>query len=202
MTEERSCFNADYYQDLHDNNKAFIDNNWLLSEFDLIRASAGDAESVLELGCGNGRFLELAATVWRDVTGVDWARSPRIDVLLGAQPRIGFLQTDVATLNFSRSYDLIVSADFFEHLPGSLLPRVISESLRAGRINFHKIACYDDGHSHLSILSPDEWLDLFSSQPGGHSMRIVTRELRKGNPENIVITLSNVPGGGDSLAQL
>lgn len=194
MNDKRNYICAEYYQNLHDTNHAFMKNNWLLNELDFIKKIAGDTNSVLELGCGNGRFLELAAGIWQDVTGVDWAVSGYLDNLLRMHENIKFVHADIATLKFQQKYDLIVSADFLEHLPKELLGPVITEALRAGRINFHKVACYDDGHSHLSILSPEEWLTIFNAQPGGECIRIVHSELRKGNPNNIVIALSNGSG--------
>lgn len=189
MNDKRDYISAAYYQNLHDTNQAFINNNWLVSEFDFIQKLVGDVSSVLEMGCGNGRFLELAAKAWKSVVGVDWARSSYLESVLKSHNNIQFIQTDVSVLKLHESYDLIVSADFLEHLPGELLPQLITELLRAGRMNFHKIACYDDGHSHLSILTPETWLGLFNSQPGGEGVKIIHSEYRKNNPQNIVITL-------------
>lgn len=191
MDNKRNYISADYYQNLHDTNQAFIDNNWLLNELDLIKGIAGDVNSLLELGCGNGRFLEQAASVWPEVTGVDWAKSAYLNKLQATHKNIKFIQADISTFEFEQKYDLIVSADFLEHLPKELLGKVISKALRAGRVNFHKIACYDDGHSHLSILTPDEWLAIFNAQPGGENIRIVHSEFRKGNTNNIVVSLCN-----------
>lgn len=168
-------------------------NNWLLTEVAQLRKSAKDTDSILELGCGNGRFLEAAAGHWASVTGVDWAKSRYLENVLREKNNVSFLQADISTLKLAQDYGLIVSADFLEHLPTNLLPSVIAESLRAGRFNFHKIACYDDGHSHLSILPAESWLELFHAHPHGQNMRITCTEARKGNRDNLVITVSNLP---------
>lgn len=193
MDAHRTHINAEYYQNLHDNNRAFLENNWLVDELNVIQSLVNKVETVLELGCGNGRFLEIAAKLWPEVTGVDWAKSSYIDTLLKNYSNIKFIQADVTKLKLTQSYDLVVSADFLEHLPEDILPLVIGGMLQAGQVHFHKIACYDDGHSHLSIFPPEKWVTLFQSQPGGENTRIVQQEIRKGNPKNIVITLSNVP---------
>ena len=193
MNEKRGYISAAYYQELHDNNQAFINNNWLVDEVELLRRLSGDSTNVLELGCGNGRFLEAAADIWPAVTGMDWAHSPYLDSLLQTKSNVHFIQADISKQTLDTHYDLVVSADFLEHLPSELLNRVIAESLRAGRVNFHKIACYDDGHSHLSILPPEEWLARFKAQPGGENSRIFRSEVRKGNPRNIVIVIFNGP---------
>jgi SAM-dependent methyltransferase len=193
MTPNRNHVDASYYQNLHDTNQAFIVNNWLLTDVAQLRKKAKDTESVLELGCGNGRFLEAAADHWRFVTGIDWAKSRYLEGVLRENSNVSFIQADISTLKLTQDYGLVVSADFLEHLPTELLPGVIAESLRAGRFSFHKIACYDDGHSHLSILPPETWLGLFHAHPLGRSMRITSVEPRKGNKDNLVITVSNLP---------
>ncbi|MEP7729351.1 class I SAM-dependent methyltransferase [Marinomonas primoryensis] len=182
---------ASYYQDLHDNNDAFKKNNWLLKDFDKLKELKTSVSSVLELGCGNGRFLELANTIWDDVTGVDWAKSSHIEDLITNHHNIKFIQADVTALQLDRVYDLVVSADFLEHLAPDDLPNVIQGMLRIGKMNHHKIACYDDGHSHLSIFPSEKWLELFRSQPGGENVRIIQEELRKGREGHIVVTISN-----------
>lgn len=168
-------------------------NNWLLNELVQLRKTTQGTDTILELGCGNGRFLEAAANHWTSVTGVDWAKSPYLEKVLREKGNVNFIQTDISVLKLTQSYGLVVSADFLEHLPTNLLPSVIAESLRAGRFNFHKIACYDDGHSHLSILPAESWLELFHAHPQGQDMRITCIEARKGNADNIVVTVSNIP---------
>jgi SAM-dependent methyltransferase len=193
VTSNRDNIDASYYQNLHDTNPAFMANNWLLTELAQLRKSAQGVRSILELGCGNGRFLEAAADQWEHVTGVDWAKSRYLEKVLLEKSNVSFIQADISTLKLDQDYGLIVSADFLEHLPAHLLPGVIAESLRAGQFSFHKIACYDDGHSHLSILPPDSWLRLFHAHPEGQGMRIRSEEARKGNKNNLVITISNLP---------
>ena len=193
MTSNRDHVDASYYQNLHDTNEAFMVNNWLLTDVAQLRSKTKDTESILELGCGNGRFLEVAADHWSSVTGIDWAKSRYLEGVLAKKGNVSFIQADISTLKLARNYGLIVSADFLEHLPTHLLPGVIAESLRAGRFGLHKIACYDDGHSHLSILPPESWLELFHAHPLGRSMRMTSAEARKGNKNNLVITISNLP---------
>ncbi|WP_341909243.1 class I SAM-dependent methyltransferase [Polaromonas sp. YR568] len=193
MTSSRDHIGAAYYQTLHDTNPAFLANNWLLPEMEQLQRVTRRTDTVLELGCGNGRFLEAAANHWATVTGVDWAKSPHLEKVLHERHNVAFIQADVSTLELSQRYDLIVSADFLEHLPGALLPGVIDKTLGSGRFHFHKIACYDDGHSHLSILPPEQWLALFHAHPLGGNMRIARSEFRKGKKENVVVILSNLP---------
>ena len=37
---------------------------------------------------------------------------------------------------------------------------------------YHKIACFDDGHAHLSILPPEEWLARFRRIDPAYALRL------------------------------
>ena len=197
MTDRQANANAAYYQQLHDTHPAFSGNNWLLAELDALRALGGS--SILEVGCGNGRFLELAAAHWERVVGIDWARSPRIDALLAEHANVRFLQRDATAGLAAGRFDIVASADFLEHLAEEQLVPVMRDLLASGRFNFHKIACYDDGHSHLSIFEPAKWLDLWRSVEGGQGMRIVSETRRKG-PDKAGIVVANGPAAAPAAA--
>ncbi len=191
MESPRQAPDAHYYQQLHDENPAFQRNNWMVDELPLLRQLGG--RSLLEVGCGNGRFLEAAAVHWERVVGTDWARSPHLANVLAAHANVSFLQADATADSLPGGFDVVCSADFLEHLPEAALPGVLERLLAAGRWNVHKIACYDDGHSHLSILPPERWLELWHATPGGRSMRVLQTTLRKRQADKIVLLLGNLP---------
>jgi len=151
---------AAYYQRLHDQPGKYQDNNWLLDELDTLRTFG--AKTILELGCGNGRFLAAAAPHFERVYGCDWAKAPNITAVL-AKPNITFLRADLLQGMPPVEADLVVSADFLEHLPPKELTHVLAKISRLSERQFHKIACYDDGHSHLSVYRPAQWLALWRS---------------------------------------
>lgn len=182
----RTELDASYYQSLHDENPAFRNNNWMTQDVDTLLAYGGS--SLLELGCGNGRFLAIAAAHWSRVVGVDWARSPVLDEILATSRNVEFIQSDVLAWASEEVFDLVVSADFLEHLAPAALPGALAAFHRLGRNHFHRIACYDDGHSHLSIFPPEKWLELFeAAAPGAY--RVLSVEARKGNADKLVITV-------------
>ena len=88
--------------------------------------------------------------------------------------------------------DLLVSADVLEHLPPPVLPDVIRRLHACGRRCFHKIACYDDGHSHLTVSSPRRWLRLFEESATGNAYRIVNVARRNGRRSKPVLVISNM----------
>jgi len=180
----------DHYEELHRTSTKYQENNWLLD--DLPRLVAAGGESLIEIGCGNGLFLERACHHWREVVAVDWVRSQRLDRVLADHPSIRFLQQDIAALEVEGPFDLLVSADVLEHLPPAVLPGVIARLHACGRRGYHRIACYDDGHSHLSVFGPRRWLRLFEAAASGGGYRIVGRERRHGRRDRLVVVISNL----------
>jgi SAM-dependent methyltransferase len=180
-----------YYQALHDTSSNYQTNNWLVEELPALRAIRAD--SILEVGCGNGLFLRHAAAHWPEVAGVDWARSPVLDGVLRDHPGIRFVQQDIAAFRAPRRYGLLASADFLEHLAPAALPEVIRRLHAAAEVSYHKIACYDDGHSHLSVFRPRAWLHLFQEACPDAGYRIVRTSYRKrGRRKAAVVVISNL----------
>src|SRR5262245_61734829 len=68
---------SDYYQHIHHTNDAYKTNNWLVSEIHSVLSIS--PRSILEVGCGNGRFLAAVKGHVELAIGVDWARSPILD---------------------------------------------------------------------------------------------------------------------------
>jgi SAM-dependent methyltransferase len=181
---------AGYYQALHDRSTPYQTNNWLIDDLPALRAAG--AGSILEVGCGNGLFLEHAAKHWDDVTGVDWARSPVLDRVLRENPGIRFIQQDIAAFRPERRYGLLASADFLEHLAPASLPEVLRRLHAAADVCYHRIACYDDGHSHLSVFRPRAWLRRFEEACPDAGYRIVGTSVRKGRRRKTVVVISNL----------
>jgi SAM-dependent methyltransferase len=146
---------SEYYEAKHAKSGGYQSNNWLLSEIPAILSIK--PRSVLEIGCGNGRFLAAIRPHVESVIGVDWAKSPFIEALGVADL---FVQADI-TKDALPQADIVCSADVLEHLaPDSLAP-TLRRLHDAGRDQYHVIACYDDNHSHLSIMPPHEWEGAF-----------------------------------------
>jgi SAM-dependent methyltransferase len=188
-----------HYERLHRTSVKYQQNNWLIDE--LPRLAAAGGESIIEVGCGNGLFLERARDHWEDVLGVDWVRSVSLERVLTDNPGIRFVQQDIAELDVSRRFDLLVSGDVLEHLRPSVLTAVISRLHACARRCYHKIACYDDGHSHLSVFGSRHWLRLFEASVSGGGYHIVSSTYREGRRNKPVVVISNmesevVPGSG------
>jgi SAM-dependent methyltransferase len=148
---------ATYYEEVHQTNDAYKLNNWLISEIEMLLSMK--PTSVLEVGCGNGRFLAALKGRVEQIKGVDWAASP---VLAELGVLEHFELCDITRDDLPEA-DLICSADVLEHIAPNLLQPTLERLDRAGREQYHVIACYDDGHSHLTIMEPHAWLLAFQA---------------------------------------
>ena len=140
----------------------------------------------MEIGCGNARFLkELAPHVER-ATGLDWAVSP----VIGTLPNnVSVMRADV-TQDEIPTADLICSADVLEHFRPEAIAGVVKRLHDSARYNFHIIACYDDNHSHLTIMPPEKWLALFQTlSPDYRLVKSWARRWKK--PRDKVCIISN-----------
>lgn len=174
---------ARYYQQLHDTHALFKGNNWLMPYLDFIKSQA--FSHVREVGCGNGAFVaEISKSVKR-VVGLDWAKAPNFP----EAENIEFSQEDLTEAELEK-VDLNCSADVLEHIETCKLPAVIKTLHASARYNFHVIACYDDRHSHLSILPPDVWLYLFRRE--SYQYKIMDLSIRHNDISHVVCVVTNI----------
>jgi len=176
-------FNSKYYQYLHDNNPLFNQNNWLLDELEEIIEKKPTIIS--ELGCGNGLFSAKVAGRCSSVYAIDWAESSGAK---GFPENVTFLKKDIVSDDIPPA-DLVCSGDFLEHLPTSELERTILKVVNCAPFGYHKIACYDDGHSHLSVLPPWRWLLYFQEADPRYKIKKI--KLRRNNVDQIIVVISN-----------
>jgi tRNA/tmRNA/rRNA uracil-C5-methylase (TrmA/RlmC/RlmD family) len=59
QVQYETSFCPDYYQQMHEQNQAFAENNWLLEEIPTILRSRPN--NITELACGNGSFSKTIA---------------------------------------------------------------------------------------------------------------------------------------------
>lgn len=172
----------EYYQKLHEQNRAYQENNWLIPEMHSLLACS--PATVVEIGCGNARFIKAVAPHVQMATGLDWAISPRI----GTLPDNAAVKRADVTKDEIPQADLICSGDVLEHFEPTAIEGVIARLHARARFNFHVIACYDDGHSHLTVMSPEAWLALFQKiDPGYRLDRAWIRRKQKPNDKVCII---------------
>lgn len=185
---KRNITAADY-QRLHDGDVGYQNNNWLVDHAAIIETARPG--TIVEVGCGNGQFLRAIAGRVGNVVGLDWARSP----LLGHLPaNVTFQATNVLVDAIPRG-DLCCSADVLEHFEPHALPGLLKKLHESAPINYHVIACYDDGHSHCAVLHPGQWLGLFRSLDASYEIAAIIP--RRGRPDQVVCVITNLAHASD-----
>lgn len=175
---------ADYYQNLHEHNDAYQDNNWLVSEYENF-ADAARGGIVAEIGCGNGKFAKMIAPEVKSVIAFDWAKSPSMSEL---PENVSFAQGDIREIEIP-NVDVLCSADVLEHFTPTDLVPLISKFSAASKKQYHVIACYDDGHSHLTVMPPAAWLALFWRFSPSFAIHKVA--FRRHNPKQIICVITS-----------
>ena len=175
---------AAYYQNLHEQNVHYQTNNWLVPFADFLAAQP--IKSLCELGTGNGRFARQMSERLEQIYALDWARSPALE---GLPNNVKFIQQNLTGGSFPNA-DLICSADVLEHFSPDGVESMITRAAKASPKQFHVVACYDDGHSHFTVMSPAAWLCLFQIIDPG--FRIHSLEARRNDPRQIVCSITNL----------
>ena len=157
-----------------------------MNELDAI--CAAEPKSVLEIGSGNGKFLLDAAKRIENVFGVDLARSPMMPEL---PDNATFSQCDVLETDDLPHADITCSADVLEHFTPDEISVLVPKLVKLSKFQYHVIACYDNHDNHLTVMAPGAWLALFRKYGKDFYLKDVT--IRKGRPENIICTITNIP---------
>ena len=187
VVEPRSPNECDveFYRKLHREDRLYQVNNWLVNAiFDIVETKP---ETVLELGAGNGLFMRSISGHVRSVIAVDWAKSP---LMTNLPANCRFIEADITGDELPNA-DLVCSADVLEHIPYEKLEPTIRRWFNLAPLQHHIIACYDDGHSHLTVMPPGFWLHVFKCVDP--SFRLMKIEVRRNDPKQVVCTISNLP---------
>jgi SAM-dependent methyltransferase len=103
----------------------------LVYEHVLDRAGIGEASSVLDCGCGAGRFLQLAASRGAKVAGIDAART-MVDIAAGRAPEADLRVGDLEDLPWSDgSFDVVTGFSSFQFAEDKA--RALHEARRVAR---------------------------------------------------------------------
>jgi ubiquinone/menaquinone biosynthesis C-methylase UbiE len=93
---------------------------------------------VLDVGCGLGTLVKCLRERGIEAIGVDFAQTLKDDFDLS---QYYFLIVDAKKLPFEdKSFDVVVSTDFFEHLSEKEIDIVLGEMNRVGRVVIARVA--------------------------------------------------------------
>ncbi len=180
---------SDYYAALHSFEFAYQHNNWLLA-FASFLGGFG-FRKIVECGTGNGAFVAAVSGTGVEAVGLDWVASP---VFPHSSQGVSFRFWDAHLDEIPRS-ELCCSGDFLEHVASDFLDTLLERMLTSAKAQFHLIACNDDGQSHLSVLTPSDWLERFEiarrSAETPISDPLELTEINRGNGKTVAI-ISNL----------
>ena len=118
-------------------------------------------QSVLDVGCGNGSWLNAAKTLGvANVLGVDGIQVPDEELLVG---RHEFLKHDLTTpFNLNKKFDLAISLEVAEHLPEQSATTIVKSLCdHSDVILFSAAIPNQGGQYHYNEQWPAYWQQLF-----------------------------------------
>ena len=103
---------------------------YIWPELEKVLSSLKDNDSLLDVGCGNGRLVENLKNRQIDYLGVD-SSEELIKLAKVNYPDNNFLVTDVLNLNtINKKFDLVISVAVLHHLPSLELRLKALEQLK------------------------------------------------------------------------
>jgi len=94
--------------------------------------------SVLEVGCGDGRFIGMLQERVTRCVGVDLVE-PAIRFAQAFHPRVEFRCTDVA--NITEVFDVVATVEVLEHIPDAVVPQFVRGLCDRVRPGGHLLMC-------------------------------------------------------------
>lgn len=128
-------------------------------EMEKLLAGLNPEDSVLDVGCGNGRLLELIKN--QNYLGVDNSE----ELISAAQknyPDNNFRIADILDLKINDQYDLVISVAVLHHLPSKELRlKAISELKKVARKKIYfSVWRMWNNHKYQPLLIKNTWLKI------------------------------------------
>src|SRR5437588_1473336 len=120
--------------------------------------------SVIDVGCALGTWLAVFKEHGvEDIWGVD---CEQVDSSLLETPEDRFTALDLERpLQMKRRFDLVLSLEVAEHLPGSCAEDFVSSLTELGPVVlFSAAAPFQGGNHHLNEQWPEYWAELFQER--------------------------------------
>ena len=150
---------------------------WELNKIYVPFLNALPYTTLLDVGCGGGKYLDLLGSQYKKIYGVDWVVEPHVK-----SKNFHFFKTDAWDIPLpDKSVDITISLDFFEHVDPHRLGDVFEEMLRVTKSmmifkieitssSFNKEGLEKEfgegeGELHISQHPLDWWIDFFNNYP-------------------------------------
>lgn len=180
---DAEVFNSSFYVDMHNSSEMYQQNNWFGDKYIEI-LKQNNFKTVFELGSGNGLATKKLSTFCDKVISCDWNPNPYCSL-----ENIDFHNCSLFDLPRGITADVSISADVIEHFPQDKLHKLCGRLDNIAPNGLHIIAGYADGTSHLSVLSPWDWLKIFRCFD--EKYRLIEIDARRGNWKTPVFVFSN-----------
>lgn len=138
-------------------------------------------QSVVDVGCGDGTWLSVfQAHGVGTILGIDGDYVDRTDLQI---PRECFTAANLQQpLTLDRTFDLVVSLEVAEHLPGYYADQFVASLSQLGDVVLFSAAIpHQGGTFHVNEQWPSYWVDRFEKQ--GYVAIDALRELIWENPQ-------------------
>ena len=122
-------------------------------------------KTILDAGCGNGKFMQRAIEDGFDIIGIDISLNGLINEPYNLVPLC--IEAPLHQLECEKK-DLVVCCDVLEHVPQEWLKDTLKALSKACKKGFMFSICITDDHFgsligeklHISLLSIEDWIDL------------------------------------------
>jgi len=151
-------YTEDYYKDIQEGSRRSA------KEIVPLVLELIQPRSVIDVGCGVGTWLSVFKECGvRDIIGVDGGY---IDKKMLQIPKERFLSFDLREpLRMDRQFDLVVSLEVAEHLPGECAERFVDNLVRLGPVILFSAAIpFQGGEQHINEQWPDYWVKYFQQK--------------------------------------
>lgn len=172
------------YSSLHENDEGYQNNNWLLEELNELRQY--QFNSILEIGCGNGKFALEATKYFNQVFAMDWAEAPAFKSA-DVPANLHFIKANILLADLPQC-DAILSADLLEHFHSDDMSKLLNKISESAYNQYHKIACYPDSRGlHLTLESPDSWLKRFKKIDSDYRIKNIQNRRNREDQKVVII---------------
>jgi len=149
--------------------------NWVC--FNYLKNKLNPNWKILDIGCGDGMFVELAIQMGLNIKGMDITleglkqHKPIIKInqpIPNFAPKIeNYYEVPIWETPFKdNEFDFVLSSDVLEHIPPNLVDKSIQEIIRITKSKmFHCIATFKDNRMkyefHLTVQPIEWWINKF-----------------------------------------
>lgn len=150
-----SQYNKEFYKEMKERNSKVAD---IIMPYIIEKLSP---KSIVDVGCGQGIFLEYAEKIGIDVCGIDgeWVEKDKLMIS-------NFVSADLSSpLNLNRKYDLAISFEVAEHIPRENADVFIDNITRLSDVvAFSGAIPGQGGVGHVNEEYSDYWINKFEKR--------------------------------------